>query len=192
MISEREWVESWVDDLEADLNKSQPIDKQVKVGDQEPLIYEYKIESYLGKNPSDSSSNVYKTDVLIWEEIEGGSWVPRVVIETKLKKVSTHDALTYSSKAATHKHVHPYLRYGILVGGFGDRPLPGKLFKHGAYFDFMLIWPNIKPKGSEWTAFLELIKVEINASREIQTLLKDSRKKNRRKIRSIHRPLVIN
>ena len=44
--------------------------------------------------------------------------------------VTTHDALTYSTKAATHKHVHPYLRYGFLAGGI--QTIPGRLIKHGA------------------------------------------------------------
>lgn len=191
MTGEKKWVKSWVKKLETDLNKSQPAKERVKVDDQKPLIYAYKIETYVGENPQHCSNSNYITDVLIWDEKNDGSWVPRVVIETKLKGVTTHDALTYSAKAATHKNVHPYLRYGILIGDFGDRPLPAKLFKHGAYFHFMLIWPTPKPKQPEWKEFLDLIKDEINASRVIETPLKDSRKKNRRRIRSIHRPLRI-
>jgi hypothetical protein len=41
--------------------------------------------------------------------------VPRFEIELKPARISPHDAITYSQKAATHKSVHPYLRYGILL-----------------------------------------------------------------------------
>jgi hypothetical protein len=40
----------------------------------------------------------------------------RVIVEGKTKGATTHDALTYSDNAATHTRVHPYLRYGMLVG----------------------------------------------------------------------------
>ncbi|GAI54911.1 unnamed protein product, partial [marine sediment metagenome] len=57
-------------------------------------------------------------------------------IEGKINSVTTHGAITYSQKASTHKNVHPYLRYGILLGNRKHYPLPGRLFRHGAYFDF--------------------------------------------------------
>jgi hypothetical protein len=51
----------------------------------------------------------YQTDLLISERLDDGEdWTPRVVVEFKLGSVTTHDALTYSAKAATHKNVHPY------------------------------------------------------------------------------------
>ncbi len=46
----------------------------------------------------------------------GDRWKPRVVVEAKLGKVTTNDAITYSQKASTHRAVHPYLRYGIMLG----------------------------------------------------------------------------
>jgi hypothetical protein len=74
--------------------------------------------------------------LLIAEELEAAAqWVPRVVVEFKLGSVTTHDALTYLAKAATHKNVHPYLRYGIIIGGL-DGPVPKRLVRHGHSFVF--------------------------------------------------------
>jgi len=57
-----------------------------------------------------------RTDLLICER-GGSNWVPRVMMEFKLGDVTSQNAATYSSNAETHKSVHPYLRYGIVIGG---------------------------------------------------------------------------
>jgi hypothetical protein len=72
---------------------------------------------------------------------------PRVV-ECK-QGVTTHDALTSSTKAATHKQVHPYLRYGCRLGGY-ETALPDRLIRHMAHFDFMLFWESQQPSKREW------------------------------------------
>ncbi len=49
-------------------------------------------------------------------------------METKANgSITTHDVITYSHKAATHRQVHPYLRYGILWVE-ENNILPGRLF----------------------------------------------------------------
>ncbi|GAB4286004.1 MAG: hypothetical protein Kow0081_4020 [Candidatus Dojkabacteria bacterium] len=68
-------------------------------------------------------------------------------IEAKINSVTTHDAITYSQKAQTHKNVHSYLRYGILIGNRKDYALPGRLFRHGQHFDFMLSWKSFEGDG---------------------------------------------
>jgi hypothetical protein len=72
-------------------------------------------------------------------------WKPQIIIEGKLNSVTTHDTITYSQKAATHRNVHPFLRlrYVILIGNRKYFPLLGRLFRHRAHFDFML-WLGIK------------------------------------------------
>ncbi len=73
----------------------------------------------LGYGPGEevqSTRTEYQTDLLISDATEE-AWTPRVVVECKLGRVSTHDALTYSTKASTLQHPPPYLRYGILIGG---------------------------------------------------------------------------
>ena len=95
--------------------------------------------SYTGQKPEEVK-RAYETDLLVSEKVTDQKWKPRLIIEVKIKAVTTHDAITYSQKASEHKIVHPYLRYGILVGSREHYPLPGLLFRHGVHFDFMLSW----------------------------------------------------
>lgn len=132
----------------------------------------------------------YETDILIFEEMENEAWKPRVVIETKIDSVTTHDSITYSQKAASHKYVHPYLRYGIFLGHRGHNPLPGRLFRHGAHFDFMISWKGFEPEEYEWTELLRIVNAEIAASKQLEEMIFASRKKNRRRYFVVHKPLV--
>jgi hypothetical protein len=101
---------------------------------------------------------------------------------------TTHDALTYSTKASTHKHVHPYLRYGTLIGAFDDA-LPGRLIRHGVYFDFMMVWSDEEATDEEWSDLTGLLAEEVRASRTLQALLTESRIRGRKRFRLLHRPL---
>lgn len=117
------------------------------------------------------------------------NWKPRVVIETKLKSVTTHDAITYSQKAQAHKNVHPYLRYGILIGNRESSPLPGRLFRHGQNFDFMLSWKTLHADKHEMKRLIEIINMEIQSSKTLDEILFNSRSKERDKYTALHRPL---
>jgi hypothetical protein len=156
----------------------------------ERFTYAHEIFLYPKGSSGETTSRHYETDLLIYDIRENGDWIPRLVIEGKLRGVSTHDALTYSSKAATHKHVHPYLRYGILIGAFDDA-IPGRLIRHGAYFDFMMVWKTEEPSKNEWAEFVQLITDEVVASRVLQGLLTNSRARGRKRFRLLHRPLVL-
>ena len=58
----------------------------------------------------------FETNLCVFETVGSESvQIPRVVMEFK-KSLSTHDVLTYSAKAARHKQVYPYLRYGLVIG----------------------------------------------------------------------------
>ena len=77
-------------------------------------------------------------------------WVPRVVVEFKLG-FTTHDALTYSAKAATHKNIHPYLRYGVVIArGKAREAISSKMMRHGHNFDFMLILESAEFWVTSW------------------------------------------
>jgi hypothetical protein len=110
----------------------------------------------------------YQTDILVRDDLGNGLWVPRVVIECKLASVTTHDALTYSAKADTHKQVHPYLRYGILIANHDEKGVPRRLFRHGAHFDFMAAWKAKDPSDEEWEGLIEVLREEIKTSRRIE------------------------
>lgn len=150
-------------------------------------VFRYGWESDDAKKPRRPG---YQTDLLICDhDAEKTWWVPRVVIECKVKGVTTHDALTYSAKAATHKQVHPYLRYGIVIGDYGTA-VPARLVRHGAHFDFMTIWRGPEPRASEWVELVGVLKMEIDASRKLERLLGE-RSKSSKKFRLLHRPLVL-
>jgi hypothetical protein len=101
--------------------------------------------------------------------------------------VTTHDALTYSAKADTHKQVHPYLRYGILIGDHGKKAVPTRLFRHGAYFDFMAAWKATKPSDDEWNGLINVLREEIETSRRIEELVR----KQHSPYSLVHRRLIL-
>ena len=153
------------------------------------LSYAHEIREYSdNESPLDNTVG-YETDLLVAEKFGASRWKPRVVIETKLRSVTTHDAITYSEKASTHKKVHPYLRYGILVGGREHYPLPGRLFRHGVYFDFMLSLVALEPSPSELKLLVELLIDEVEASRNLEDILYTSRSRNRKKYTLLHKPI---
>jgi hypothetical protein len=132
-MNEKEWVRliiGLITEKLAYLNPKLKVEAGVK------LSYANEILSY-GKKSLKTHHMAYETDMLISESLSADEWQPRVVIEVKINTVTTHDAITYSQKALTHKNVHPYLRYGIFLGNRQHYPLPGRLFRHGAYFDFI-------------------------------------------------------
>jgi hypothetical protein len=140
MASEKEWVNWLRPRLQAALAPCAEGEWHVRVGAGRKLAYACEIHAYGTEEPHRPGVAKYETDLLVYDARGQEEWVPRVVVECKSGAVTTHDALTYSTKAPTHKHVHPYLRYGVLIGDFGTA-LPGRLIRHGAYFDFMMVWP---------------------------------------------------
>lgn len=189
-MTEKEWVASFVKRLEVALNPLALPDGSVQAKDGKKLPYACHIDEYQGDgNVVLGRPSVYETDILIYDVFKTGNWIPRVVVECKLGGITTHDALTYSAKAATHKHIHPYLRYGFLAGAHNG--IPVRLVKHGAYFDFMATWQAEEPSQPEWEFLLETLNSEIKASRNLQNLLKDSRSPDRIKYQGLHRPLQL-
>ncbi len=189
MTNEGEWVRSVLRTrLHHDLQRCNEDDCKVVVDSGKRLTYAYEILQYRVDGPDQPQIAGYETDLLVYDARDDGHWIPRVVVECKKGSITTHDALTYSTKAATHKQVHPYLRYGILIGDLGPS-LPGRLIRHGAYFDFMVAWRSETPTGNEWRELVQMLKDEIVASRMLHALLSDSRSKARKKVRLLHRPL---
>lgn len=190
MASEKEWVRSLQPRLEESLGPCGVGPWRVMVYTSEKLTYAHEILCYRGDDTVQSRCASYETDLLLCDVCESGDWIPRVVVECKLGGVTTHDALTYSTKAATHKQVHPYLRYGTLIGNFDDA-LPGRLIRHGAFFDFMMVWVAEAGSGEEWADLIKLLADEVTASRRLQELLTESRLRGRKRFRLLHRPLVL-
>jgi hypothetical protein len=187
--SERQWVRALVPRIRKEFEASNTSRASVEVCDGKKLAYTHEIHEYAGENSTKPISAHYETDLLVYDSLETGNWVPRVVVEFKMGSVNTHDPLTYSTKAATHKHVHPYLRYGFLVGGI--RGIPGRLIKHGAYFDFMASWVSLEPTLEEWNGFIDVLKEELAASRTIQEILTTTRSASKVRYNILHRPLKL-
>ena len=133
----------------------------------------------------------YETDILVYELTTVTNWTPRVVIEAKISRISTHDSITYSNKAQTHKNVHPYLRYGILIGNMKNDPLPGRLFRHGQQFDFMLSWKSFDATNEEWNNLIDILRLEVKASQSLEEIIFNSRSSNRERYTVLHKPLIL-
>ncbi|MDR4516464.1 MAG: hypothetical protein MRK00_03625 [Nitrosomonas sp.] len=180
-MKETDWAKFVAEKLDKAL-----VDYCVEAG--KKLIYANEIVGY-GDSANFYNEMAYETDILVYEG-NSNSWKPRVVIETKIESVTTHDAITYSQKSATHKYVHPYLRYGIFLGHRKHYPLPGRLFRHGAHFDFMLSWKDYEPDELEWETLLDIVKKEIVASKQLEEMIFNSRSSLREKYIALHKPLV--
>tara|TARA_B100000315_G_C14348460_1_gene482882 strand:- start:139 stop:690 length:552 start_codon:yes stop_codon:yes gene_type:complete len=171
---------------------SKRLDERVKdycIEGKKKLTYANEIIRY-GKDEPKYNYMKYQTDILVYEKGSNENWIPRIVIEGKINSVTTHDAITYSKKAQSHKYVHPYLRYGILLGNRKHHSLPGSLFRHGSHFDFMLSWKDFIPSSSELEDLLNIVDKEIKASKELEEMIFNSRNKNRKKIHSLHKLLI--
>ena len=185
-MKEKEWVSTIIPEIEQSLQHDSD---NLKVVAGRKLPYSNEILSYSGNKPDQQNYIAYETDILILEQVDEDNWKPRIIIETKINKVTTHDAITYSQKAQTHKYVHPYLRYGILIGNRKHYPLPGRLFRHGQHFDFMLSWKTYDADEKEWQQLIEILKDEVEASRALEEMIFKSRSRSRMKYTSLHKPL---
>jgi hypothetical protein len=117
----------------------------------------YKIEvNALGQvepNSVDSPTRgqyAFQTDILIEKHAPS---IPLVVIELKSGGFSTHDVITYSSKAARHKDIYPYLRYGFVVVGLSV--LSRKFVTHNQGFDFAMALPDVSSQEADLVAVIQ-------------------------------------
>jgi hypothetical protein len=184
-VQETEWVERIADAVGPKLVHT---DESLTVKTQFKIPYGYEIRVH-GENP-EAEAISFATDFIIIEDTDGG-WKPRVVVEAKVKNISTHDAITYSHKAANHKSVFPYLRYGIMLGDRGHYPLPGRLYRHGTQFDFMISFKEQVPSEKEITRFQAVLLEEVEASRALEKMIYESRKPDRDYHTLLHRKLMV-
>ena len=132
----------------------------------------------------------FETDLMIYEKTDG-KIIPRIIVEAKIGNVTTHDAITYSYKAEKHKNITPYLKYGIMIGHRQHYPLPGRLFRHGTNFDFMISFVGTEPEKTEWNTFTEMLLKEVEYSRLMEEMLHDSRSKDRKRYNMLQKQLVL-
>jgi hypothetical protein len=188
-MSEAEWVQRIASAL---ASRPWPTNGALSVRTGLKIPYGCEILSYRADGtPSDPESVSFETDLAVIATATDRGWKPRVVVEAKLGTITTHDAITYSHKAAAHRAVHPYLRYGIMLGNRRHYPLPGRLYRHGAQFDFMISFRGIEPSEAEMALFVELLDGEVAASEKLEKILYESRRKDRDYYTLLQRQLVL-
>ena len=184
-MHEQEWVERIARAIQGRLRV-----KHARVETRLRLAYGHEIAKYTDPG-ADATPVYYQTDMAVVEDIGDGHWLPRLVVEAKIKSINTHDAITYSRKAAAHRAVHPYLRYGVMLGMRGNKPLPGRLYRHGTGFDFLFSFARSKPDESELNEFVKIIRSEFRASETLQKIIYESRRRERDRYTMLHRKLVL-
>lgn len=137
-----------------------------------PLLYEIRVDSNLEimkpeqvRKPKRGSS-AFQTDLCVFEDKSPDVSIPRVVVEFKTT-ITTHDVLTYSTKAKKHKQIYPYLRYGVLASA--EKMVPGRVFTHNEGLDFFASVADLtEPEFKK--LFSALLKAEVAASRCLEDI----------------------
>lgn len=135
----------------------------------------YKIEvNALGQVTPDSVDSpmrgqyAFQTDILVEKRTPS---IPLVVIELKYGSFSTHDVIIYSSKAARHKDIYPYLRYGFVIVGL-HAALGRRFVTHNQGFDFAMAVPDVASKEAD---LLALIQRQITSAERLSGLMRSNR-----------------
>jgi hypothetical protein len=178
-MNESELKENLAEKIKNELEKKYP--GKYEVNYDENLIYRVIITKkrsnsnaklqYEPNDPQKPSRGDYafQTDILISEKSSG---LPLVVIEVKTKEPTTHDILTYSTKAVKHKEVYPYLRYGILI--VNETSVPRRFFVHNLGFDFAIVLKDLSDEAG-FKKLVEIIEGQIKNSEELIKVFNDEK-----------------
>ena len=112
-----------------ELLQKQDLEENIYIDVLKKIPYAFEISSFNDEWEIDKDSfseTSFETDMVVYEKLNN-KIVPRIIIESKVGTVTTHDAITYSHKAMYHKNVIPFVRYGIMLGARETYPLPGRL-----------------------------------------------------------------
>jgi len=185
-MKENDWTRSICNWLQTeDLGENIYVDVFKKVP------YAFEIKSFTEAwNINEQDETLFETDMIIYEKVDS-KIIPRVIIESKVESITTHDAITYSCKASYHKNVIPFVRYGIMCGNRETYPLPGRLFRHGNNFDFLFSFIGYEPSNREKRVFLEMLQKEVQYSKQFEEILSNSRNKNRKKYFMLQKELYL-
>lgn len=188
-FSESQWVSSLSGLVQEHLAMVYATGEPLRVDADVNLAAGYQILDY-SKKSARHNILFHKTDLLVFEEMKG-KWIPRVAMECKYGELNSKEALAYNARAEQFKSVHPYLRYGLLIGGFDGLSLPVRVLKNGANFDFIVAWEGTAPKGMTKERLGAIIVAEIDASRVLSSLLLKEGTAVMGPVRMIHRPLTL-
>jgi hypothetical protein len=134
------------------------------------LLYQVTVDNRLAltvdvKNPRRGNA-AFQTDLCVFDKVTEDILIPRVVMEFKTR-ITTHDVITYSAKAAKHKQVYPYLRYGIVASDIST--VPGRLFTHNEALDFCAAVGGLSDQGFQ-EFFEKLLTSEVASSRRLEEI----------------------
>ncbi len=117
----------------------------------------------------------FEQDILIYENTPNGhtSFIPRIITEVKLNRITSHDVIVYSEKARRIKRIYPYSRYGLLLVGL--KTIPGRVLRLEGDFDFIF---TIKEEVTESCikAAREIYESELEISRKLSDILTNKKK----------------
>jgi hypothetical protein len=174
-MNEKQWAENVKEFLSSIM-----LSNNIKIDTLTKLPYASEIMEYnINFEPQRPTNMLFETDILLYEQ-NNDIIKPRIIIETKLRRVTTHDAIVYSYKAQNHKTITPFIRYGIIIGNRRHYPLPGRLFRHGINFDFMMSFQKEEIDRDEKEVFKELVEKELRYSNQIEEMFLNNRSKNRK------------
>jgi len=94
-LNEKEWIKEVKKRLEKEI-----FFKDTNLSFYDGRNYSFEIISYKDNEPEETNPIKYETDLIICQNLSENEWKPRIIIEGKLNSVTTHDAITYSQKAA--------------------------------------------------------------------------------------------
>lgn len=139
------------------------------------LSFDHKGSVAMGVDP-DSGEPIrgggrgFEQDILVFDQVADGqtSVVPRIVAELKYGSVTTHDVIVYSEKADRIRRVYPYVRYGLVIGGFDH--IPGRVLRLGQRFDFIATI-STELSENQLTGLCKLMREEAEASVTLTDML---------------------
>jgi hypothetical protein len=128
------------------------------------LNKDMQLQQNVDKGPKRGHS-AFETDIIIFENKRNK--IPRVVIECK-KNLTSHDVITYNSKAGLHKDIYPWIRYGII--DIGVSRVPGKFYTHNSNIDFFIA-ADENFRKNDFQSIGKVLKKEIKLSKIKEKIL---------------------
>jgi hypothetical protein len=120
------------------------------------------------RDPKRGQLYAFETDILIEKTRPS---IPLVVLELKYGAFSTHDVITYSSKATRHKQIYPYLRYGFVLGG--SKSLSKKFLVHNQGIDFATSVYDVATDGQK---LIQLVRRQIRDAEGLAAVMRNDNK----------------
>lgn len=151
----------------------------------EKIPYSVNINSYT-ENNTDIDIMRYEVDLLIKEKKNNYS-IPKLIIESKYRQITTHDTITYSNKAKAHKDLYSGLRYGLMIGNSNEKGVSARIVNHGDNFDFVFIFQDDIPSDKEWKVFVDIVKRNLVIADKLEHIISDRRKREKDRYYCIER-----